>query len=92
MGGKNFTLFYILNDVMKSATVNVHWSTFSRLSVIPQVTVWHIGYMLWTPSLGWLGSARGRDMLLLTLVLVTSVIAFPSASFSVKRGEGHRMV
>ena len=59
------------------------------LSVLTQVTVW---YMLWTPSLGWLDSARGRDMLPLTLVLVTSVIAFPSASFSVKRGEGHRAV
>jgi len=63
-----------------------------RLSVLPQVTVWYIGYMLWTPSLGWLDSARGRDMLPLTLVLVTSVIAFPSASFSVKRGKGHRVV
>ena len=61
-----------------------------RLSVLPQVTVWYIGYMLWTPSLGWLDSARGRDMLPLTLVLVTSVIAFrlPALVSSGEKGIG----
>ena len=93
-GERNCTAFYIVNDVKIIRHCKCSLFAFSPVSLCSNTGygMVHRVHAMYPVSLGWLDSAGGRDMLPLTLVLVTSVIAFPSASCSVKQGKGHRVV